>query len=170
MSMAKLNILASMGFILVSILVLSECRGLGWGSFHEPGAGFYPGLIGLALIAVSVLLIIQSLVALLGKRAREETRPSAAEAVGDFGTTGFEVPKMKRVGVVILLLLLSAIFFETVGFLLSTFILVFLIIKVVEREGLVLSAVISLGATVPAYVIFKFFLRVPLPAGPLWFF
>lgn len=169
MKMAKLNLFGSLGFIAISIMILSQCGSLGWGGFHEPGAGLYPGLLAISLIFTSVLLIVQSLVTLLGRRARQETRPSP-EAAGDFGSTGFETAKMKRVGFVIVALLFSAIFFETLGFLLSTFLLILLIIKVVEREGWVLSVVISLGATVPPYIIFKFFLRVPLPSGLMSFF
>lgn len=168
--MAKLNVFAGIGFILLAILVMSECSRLGIGSFHEPGAGLYPGLVVTLLIVVSVLLMIQSLALVIRERGMKEKRPATADLDGDLGTIGFERAKMKRVGFVILLLLLSSIFFEMAGFLLSTFLLVFFIVKVVERESWVLSIIVSFGSTVPAYIIFKVFLRVPLPAGVLGFF
>jgi len=170
MKMAKLNIFGAIGFIIVSISVIQQSGGLGLGDFREPGPGLYPGLIGLLLLIVSVMLIIQSLFRLRKREDKGEPITAMSEGLVDVSSIGFERDKVMRVGLVVVLLLLSSVFLEMAGFLMSAFFLVFVIVRFIERESLVLALVISACSSVVPFVIFRFFLQVPLPTGPLGFF
>ena len=69
--------------------------------------------------------------------------------------------------VVIAVVAATIVGFELVGFAPSIFLLLLVLFAAVERLPLVRSLAVAAGTTAVLYLVFKTWLRVPLPAGPL---
>ncbi|MCL5024046.1 MAG: tripartite tricarboxylate transporter TctB family protein [Nitrospirae bacterium] len=173
--MAKLNLISAIVFLLVSMWVALESKGLGMGTLSEPGPGFYPFGISVLLLVFSLLLIIQSLIKLFLKNDQEQEEQKEGEKIvfseglQDAGF-GFEKDKIKRVGGAALLLLVGSLLLDTLGFVLCMFLVVFVLVKIIERESLRFSTIIALCASVLPYVIFDKLVGMQLPQGILTIF
>jgi len=173
--MARLNLISGIAFFLASVWVFRESRTLGMGTTSDPGAGLYPFGISVLLGIFSLLLIIQSLLKLFLKNDQKQEKQKEgeecafSEGLQDAGF-GFEKDKIKRVGMAALLLLASSFLLDTLGFVLCMFLIVFVLIKIMERESLRFSTIIALCASVLPYVIFKTLAGMQLPQGILTFF
>jgi putative tricarboxylic transport membrane protein len=116
------------------------------GNLRSPGPGFFPFWGGLLLGALSLILLVRSL------RVRER-----------FGSVAIPWPA--------LLLVLGALlgyllFLETVGFVTVTFLFLLVLFRF-GKTGWIKSGGWALIATTVAYVLFRFWLQVQLPRGPL---
>jgi putative tricarboxylic transport membrane protein len=116
------------------------------GNLRSPGPGFFPFWGGLLLGALSLILLVRSL------RVRER-----------FGSVAIPWPA--------LLLVLGALlgyllFLETVGFVTVTFLFLLVLFRF-GKTGWIKSGGWAVIATTVAYVLFRFWLQVQLPRGPL---
>jgi putative tricarboxylic transport membrane protein len=116
------------------------------GNLRSPGPGFFPFWGGLLLGALSLILLVRSL------RVRER-----------FRTVAIPWPA--------LLLVLGALlgyllFLETLGFVTVTFLFLLLLFRF-GKTGWIKSGGWAVIATTVAYVLFRFWLQVQLPRGPL---
>jgi hypothetical protein len=116
------------------------------GNLRSPGPGFFPFWGGLLLGALSLILLVRSL------RVRER-----------FGSVAIPWPA--------LLLVLGALlgyllFLETVGFVTVTFLFLLVLFRF-GKAGWIKSGGWAVIATTVAYVLFRFWLQVQLPRGPL---
>jgi putative tricarboxylic transport membrane protein len=116
------------------------------GNLRSPGPGYFPFWGGLLLGALSLILLVRSL------RVRER-----------FRTVAIPWPA--------LLLVLGALlgyllFLETLGFVTVTFLFLLLLFRF-GKTGWIKSGGWAVIATTVAYVLFRFWLQVQLPRGPL---
>jgi putative tricarboxylic transport membrane protein len=118
------------------------------GGFKGPGPGFYPLLVALILILLSILLMISSWF----------EKPRTAEK-----KEGMDI---KKVYYILGALLIYAVSFQRLGFLLSTFLFFLLLKPVVEKKW---SFVIigSFLVTLASYFFFQILLKCTLPEGIL---
>ena len=116
------------------------------GKFRHPGPGFLP--FGLA-----VILIVLSLALILKSRGEKSSSPFWA------GQTWVR----PLLGVIIFLG--YAFCLGYLGFILTTFLFLFVWMWVIERIRWATLLSISFGVTAVLYLIFEYFLEVPLPAG-----
>ncbi len=116
------------------------------GSFRHPGVGFLP-------FGLCIILILFSL-ALIFSRWKEGT------FVPFWSGRTWLRPLL---GVVILGL--YALVIETLGFPLTTFAFLLVWMRVIERVHWLKVMSISIGVTAGLYLIFGFFLEVPVPMG-----
>lgn len=134
--------------LIFSLAVCYGARGMPMGTLGDPGPGFLPFWVGVALVTISLALIASALL--------DGARLARARA----GQRG-------RVAGMVAGLLLYALALEFLGYLVTTFLLLgaFLAILGQRRWAVVLAfAVLATGGS---YALFSLWLRVPLPRGVL---
>ena len=134
-------------FALLSLYVCVESVRLGLGTYHRPGPGFVSFLAGVTLGLLSLALI--SLVLF--------RRTEKAQAWQNRG----------RILMVFLAMLGFTLLVEWLGFILTAFLLIWFLLKVVERRGWGFSLGVALVVAGASHVVFNLWLRAQLPAGML---
>ena len=123
-----------------------------WGA-SGPEAGFYPLTIAVIIVSLSLFLVLKSGIL---------TRPRGeAERVEQ----GRDQIHLHKVFAYLVLVLLYGILVEKVGFLITSVLLLFLILKFVERQSWKATLVVGVASIVISYTLFVYFLQVPLPRG-----
>lgn len=118
------------------------------------GPGFMPFATGLMLVLFGALVSVE---ALMGARGAEE----------EAGTDNEEEGSSYNVGLIFVLTLAAILLVPLLGFLISFGLLIFALVKFVERESLLLGAGMGAGAALFTWVVFVLFLQIPLPGGVL---
>ena len=141
------GLLAALG-----VFILTEARNWAYSSASGPGAGFFPTWYGLAIVVLSLVLIIKSLL----RPAQEDN-----EAVDPLGV-------VRALGTWAALALAVALL-KPLGFIVSFALLTFFIVAVVFRRSLIVAGTTALATAVGFYVVFPLALNVALPVGYLGF-
>jgi len=148
--MARRDAVAASALLLFAALAAVEsARLLPFGVVRNPGPGFFPWWVSLALGLLALVLLSQSLMG--GRGSRE------AEAGGRF---------LKVAGVLAVLAVYSLVL-EVVGYPIATFVVVLFMLRVTEPHRWPLALGVALLAAGGSYVLFAVWLGVPLPAGLL---
>ena len=147
--MNRKHVIGGLFWLAVSIFVAVMAIDLGLGTFSKPGSGFIFFWSSVGLGTLSVILIIKSI---LGKR---EATPS------------MDLWKDLKWGNAVLavgMLLLYALILTTLGFVLSTFLLMIGLFGIGRSpyRVVILSALIT---TILSFIIFRYFLEVHFPRG-----
>lgn len=147
------DVTSSLFWILVGILFCI-------GGFHYgirrsgiPGPGFLPFVTGMILVALSLALLISGLMNRGGRAGSKEEPMPGGQA-------------LKRILKVLGALCLYVLLLEPLGFLLTTFLFMALLLRLEPRNGFFILFG-AIGATLFFFVLFKVLLRVPLPQGIL---
>ncbi len=147
--MKTLDQTSSLFLLLVSISVLVESLRLGIGSVQNPGMGFMTfGASGILGILSLVLFLDATL-----RKGEGKTKPLFAEKL------------WKRVVFVVLVLILYSRMMPVLGYLISTFLLMSLLLGVLERKKIWLVLVSSLLSTWMTYIVFSKWLNCQFPDG-----
>lgn len=128
---------------------------LGFGSFHQPHAGFMPFLSGLVL----GLLALADLVIGLINRWKEDPEDVEVWSNINWG----------KLLITVAILFIYTILFSTLGFTISTILLLLFLFRVMEPKPLWLVLVSSVLCTGLFYLAFKVGLDSQLPRGFLGF-
>jgi hypothetical protein len=133
---------------MLGVLVLGASLRMGWGSIpDEPGPGFYPGLVGIALLVASVMA---------------SRRPSSSqEKAADQATTGFSVLYVLAAYVAWICLM------PWFGYVLVTCLVSFAIAKAVGFRGWIGPLVLAVGISLLTYLLLDVWFFVDLPRGLL---
>lgn len=148
----------------VAALVL----GNGYGALGEDGrvgAGFMPMLAGGLLVLLGILDL-----ALMRRTPRqgEDEPPSDLEDLDDLDVRGRSGRQRRRLLVAVFVLLyLTIIAVQVIGFLLAFGLLILVCSVVLERHRLLPSVLVACLAVAATYCVFARFLHVPLPTGYL---
>ena len=137
-----------------ALAVMEGARRMPPSGTFGPGAGFLPFWLGVAMAALSVMLLVNA--------TRE---PVTAGARAPFPTGWKLLPLVETViglGAFILLL-------EVLGFLLATALLTAFLLKVVERERWVTTGLVAVANAGALYIVFRILLGVSLPKNVLGF-
>lgn len=121
-----------------------------------PEAGFFPFVIALLIIAFSLVVIGYS----LGFSAAQKDEKTLE-------ARGKDPAGLLRVLAYAILMLAYGLLVETLGFLIISAVLLFLILKLLEKQNWKRAIVVGLSSILVAYFLFKHLLGVPLPAGLL---
>ncbi len=121
------------------------------GNFRAPGSGLFPLILGLLLMALSACHALQLL------RGRE---PAAASGADNRGPRSYQrvLLFLGAVGAVTALL-------TPVGFLLSAFLLLLVLMEILGVRPRMVSLLISLVTAGFSYALFVHWLQIPLPKG-----
>jgi putative tricarboxylic transport membrane protein len=120
---------------------------LAMGSLKRPGPGFLPFILACILVVLSLALIASQWKKRGGKAP---FWPDGSWLRPLLGTVAFA---------------LYAFLIDLLGFLLTTFIFLVLWMWLIENIAWRQIAAVSIGVTVVLYLIFGYFLEVPLPGG-----
>ena len=137
---------AGAALVLIGLIAAWESRRFPLGTIHRPGPAYMPTLLALLLIVFGVA------VALMGSRSRHVSEVGwheARHAVGIFAACAFSAWGLDHIGY---RLTMAAV-------------LVFLLL-VLERKGVILTAVLTIAIAWGSFLLFDTLLRVPLPRGP----
>jgi putative tricarboxylic transport membrane protein len=138
------------GFLfLLSIFYCVSANSYSFGTPVAPKSGFLPQIIGYSATLISGYLFIRSL---LGKGDSAGVRMKC-----DF----------KSLGCLVALMIAYILIFKPLGYLISTFILLFVSMKIGKVKGWKTPVLVSVLTSGAFYMIFKVFLSVPLPKGIL---
>ena len=140
---------AGAAFIAFGILVFAISGDLPFGSLSMPGAGMMPKLVTALMMLFGLLLII-------GGHA---SQPFAAIGWSD-GSHALKVVVITAVAVAS---------YQTVGFILTMSLLVFVLLVVIERQPVYYAAPYAIALTGIAWWVFGKALKAPLETGILGF-
>lgn len=146
--------IVSFCFLLLGAGYLIESLRLPMGTSSHPGSGFYPFLVGVALAALSVSLLIQSF----------KQRETPEEEVDAFP----KGPDFMRVVTVASSLLLFAVFFKPLGYGICSAALMVAVLRLLGCRSWAKAVMISILTTAISYYLFASILGVPLPRGVLF--
>jgi putative tricarboxylic transport membrane protein len=143
--------LSSLLLLLFSLFVCTGSYRYSIGSLHKPGPGFFPFLGGfvLGLLSFSHFLMVTT------KRKKEVGR---GEPI---------IPGKRWKNLILPLVVLFAYpsFLPVMGFVLTTFFFIFVLLRFVEpvRWSMVLK--VAMGVTIVSYFIFQYWLKMQFPTG-----
>jgi putative tricarboxylic transport membrane protein len=147
-AMGKADSYSSLFWLVVSVLICVHAVQLGVGKLSDPGSGFVFLFSGLVIGIFSLMSFVLSV------REKGEESPSSFKNVhwGKFMLTLFYI-------------LLYGVFLERLGFLLSTFLLLALLLRTIESKRWYVILLVALGGAWGTYGIFELWLHSRLPRG-----
>jgi putative tricarboxylic transport membrane protein len=138
-------------FLALALGAFIEARKLPFGRVSAPQPGFFP-LILSALLAITSVLVLVEVV-----KGWEE------------GVAVREQVSWKRIGLALGALFAFAFLFESLGYLVTTFLFVTFLLRAVDRERWGLAIAVAFSASFFSYVLFGLLLKTPLPTSFLGF-
>jgi len=136
-------------WLFLGLLIMEESYRLNLGALQRPDSGLFPFLIGMVIAILSTILLIQ---AFKGEPRKERKQEDIS---------------YRNILLTLTSLYTYALVFEWLGFIPSTFILVFFLLKVIERKGWAVTVLVALLASLCSYVLFDLWLQATLPRG-IW--
>lgn len=134
--------------------------GFGVGEMDEPGPAFFPFLMSICLISFSLIHFTSSL--RKGIKGRQfsfvESERFWPESYG-----------VKRIVLIIILLVMFVIAMNYLGFVIASFLFIFLLLRLIEPKNWLTVFIISGLSTGLSYAIFQLWLKADLPIGFLGF-
>ena len=143
---------SSLFWLVLSMVILAESLHLGVGKLHNPGMGFMPFAAAALLGLLAIVLFFQT----LAKKKERKSEPLFA------GTL------WKRIIVVLLSLVAYSYLLPSVGYLISTFVLMTFLLWILEPNRwrwFIWSVFISFLTTGLSYYIFSVLLNCQFPLG-----
>jgi putative tricarboxylic transport membrane protein len=142
------------GLALAALAAYIIVQASGWEYLGQdgPGPGFFPLWYGIAMAALSAVLVISSVL---------RTAHAGEERI--------EWPKLRRAAATWLALVVSVAAFKVIGFLVGFAALAFFIVAVMYRRPLRVAAAVAVALAAAFYALFPLALGVRLPAGVLGF-
>ena len=135
----------------LAAFILLEAGKLSFGSVRVPQTAFFPVILATLLLILSLILLAQAL-----RSAPTGRSPERIEAEG-----------WSRIGATLVTLVGFALVLERLGFLLSTFLLMVLLLRAIEPQAWHKVLAVALVTSLVVYAIFGWLLGIPLPAGVL---
>ena len=136
----------------LGIFIVVEARGWEYLGADGPGPGFFPLWYGVCMVALSVLLLVTSLV----------QRTSVPDTPVNWREVGRTLATWAAFTGCIALL-------KVLGFLLSFGLLALFVVAVMYRRPLKMALAVAAGTALGFYLVFPLALNVSLPVGVLGF-
>jgi len=143
---------SSLFWLLIGIGITLGSLKYGFGSLHEPGAGFITFFAGAILSLLSIALFLSSL------RSGEPRKGLRIL---------WEDLEVGKVFYVLGFLVIYTLVLNHLGFLVSTFLLLSFLFRVKATYRLPKVIIMSFLITAASYLLFEVWLKVPLPKGIL---
>jgi len=144
--MLTIDRVAGGALVLAGLIALWESRRFPLGTLHRPGPAYMPVVLAVLLIFFGIAL------AVLGARSGRFADVGWHEwrhAVAIFGACAFAAWGLERL-----------------GYRLTTAVVLFFLLFVLERRGVVGAIVLTVTIAWGSFYLFDTLLRVPLPRGP----
>ncbi len=143
-----------LGWIALGLFVMGGSYQLGLGSLRNPGPGLMPFLLGLLLCLTSLYILVAFLLEKMDRGAM------AAPAKEVHGRVNFA-----KLSVVLGSLFVYSLVFETLGFLVTTFVILVVLFRTMNNRWFTVAFASALTAVI-AYTLFTY-LGVQFPKGIL---
>jgi putative tricarboxylic transport membrane protein len=134
---------------LIGLAILWQGSHLGMGTARTPGSGFFPNLVAIGLMVLSLVLVIKG-----GKDEEEEKR-------------SFSLRATLRILIVFLALMAYSFLLEYLGFLLTSFMLTTYLFWAFGSKKWYMAVAWAATFVVVAYLLFDVVLEANLPKGVL---
>ncbi len=134
-------------FVGVGVLVIALSGDLPFGTLSFPGSGFLPRILAILTIFFGILLALRA----------TESQQLAVLSWTDAAHAGMVA------GITAVAILL----FDWLGFLVTDILLIFALLTLIERKGVIAAAVYGIGVVTITYMLFVHVLKTPLNAGVL---
>ena len=155
MSITRVDQIAAACMIALGVAIVWSGFGYGYMSGTTPGAGFFPVLVGIALIVLSTLNLVRSL---------------AGREILD---AGLDFPTVLKIAAVVLAMAAMIVATPFIGLLLSVafFMVATGLIIRPSTDVRFLATLCICAIVVPAFITYAFgtWLNVPIPVGPFGF-
>jgi hypothetical protein len=150
-------------WIIIGVAICFYAYKMGLGSFREPGAGFIAFVTGLFLVLMGALIVMGR------KRGPQKIPADDKKKVRKTEASFLGTPAFKLAYAVALLLTYAALL-DHLGYILTTFLVMFGLFYDPARRRLCLAFTASLISTGMTYVVFEMWLHTQLPRGvfPWW--
>jgi putative tricarboxylic transport membrane protein len=139
-------VLAALG-----VYIVMQSRAWDYYTLDGPGPAFFPSWYGVAMVALSLLLIVNSV-----------RNGKGSTGTIDWHATGRALGTW-------LAFALSVVLMNFVGFLISFALLTFFIVAVIFRRPLTTASIVAVTSALAFHLIFPVALSVSLPIGPFGF-
>jgi len=149
--MRRANIVVAISLACLASFFFFEAGRLNFGNMRVPQTGFFPKTLLVLVLVLSLCLLVQTL-----RQAETETRSQPIPSEGWI-----------RIGATLATLLGFALLLEWLGFFVSTFLLMVLLLRAIEAMRWPKVIVLALVTALVSYFLFAWLLGVPLPAGVL---
>lgn len=149
--MKRRELISPLFFLLLALFTIEQASKLPVGSWRSPAPGFFPLLLGILLAILSAALLFSASV-------RGKELPAGAQlSTSSLGT--------RKVAWSCVALLGFNFLFETLGFLLVSFLFIAFLLLIVSRKNWGMALGAGLLSSLGLYVLFGMILRLPLPPG-----
>jgi putative tricarboxylic transport membrane protein len=149
----KAEKVTSLLLILFAVFIGFESRKYPLGTIDNPGPGFLPLLLGVAMAVMAIALTVR-----VWKNGTAKVhRPFWPEKGG-----------FSKVSLTFVAILLFTALLEITGYMMNIFFLFLILLRPIGRQKWTLSISISMGATLVSFLLFDKWLMIPLPRG-IWF-
>ncbi len=148
--MQRYNKVAAVFFFFVGLFFALYARRVEIGTWTEPGPGFLPFWAGLTLLAMGLLLLFKSY-----------RQPAGAPASSFFP----QPDSWKRVSATFLSLIAYNLLLTTLGFTITTFLLLAFLIRFIFPQTWTRTLTVSVLGSIFARLLFINFLETQLPKG-----
>ena len=150
--MKKPNLVVALLLVGFAAIILEQSGHLPFGRLQVPQTGFFPTTLAALLLGFSLILLAQ---ALRGTAERQRIPdPIAPEG-------------WVRIGATLATMVGFALVLERLGFLLTTFVLMVLLLRATESQKWHKVIAIAVATALFSYAVFAWLLGIPLPAGVL---
>ncbi len=149
--MRRNDVISSLFFAVCGLLILAGSLNMAIGRLGEPGPGFLPLIVGTLLTVMSAVLFVTAL-----RRKREEQ-----------GKAGIGRTERSKILTTSLSLILYALALKPLGFVAVTLLLLVFLFRIIGELGWIVSLAGSVLTTFFFYLLFRVWLEVPFPMGPL---
>jgi putative tricarboxylic transport membrane protein len=129
--------------------VLFESRHLSFGTMRVPQTGFFPWVLATVLLILCVMLFAQGLFGTESDRPPDDILPEG----------------WSRIAFTLAAMIGFALVLERLGFLLTTFFLMILLLRAIESQRWSKVFFVALLTAIGSYALFGWILGIPLPSG-----
>jgi putative tricarboxylic transport membrane protein len=148
--MRRIDVISAVTLLALALTALLEASKLPFGRLNAPQAGFFPLILALFLAVFSLVLMAQSI-------------GGAAEKSG----TSNEKAIWKKILLAIAALAVFGVVFESLGYIISTFLFIAFLLRAVEQQKWSSVVVVAFLTSLTTYLVFGLLLNTPLPGGIL---
>jgi putative tricarboxylic transport membrane protein len=148
--MRRANLISAVTLLGLALATLLEVSKLPFGRLNAPQAGFFPLILALLLAVCSLVLLAQSI-----GGPKEKSAASQGAAI------------WKKIVLALAALAVFGVLFESLGYIISTFLFIAFLLRAVERQKWSLVVVVAFLTSLTTYLVFGLLLNTPLPGGIL---
>lgn len=149
--MRRTDFISAVTLLALAIAALLEASKLPFGRLGSPQAGFFPLVLAIFLAIFSLVFLAQAI---------------GAPKIGSGGSRG-ESATWNKIVLAVGALFVFGLLFESLGYVISTFLFIAFLLRVVERQKWSLVVIVAFFTALATYLVFGLLLNTPLPAGIL---